>query len=491
MRYSKSENYRAEHYAKKIKVEPGIFVIENTERFQNVYKLAQSLGSGIYGQVKTCFHKETGQKRAVKIFQKNLTNSNDEKLQLLKEISILKELDHPNIIRMYEFFEDVSRLYLVMEYCSGGELFTEILKRQSFSEKEAAKIFHQLLSAISYLHSEGIIHGDINPENILLEDKNEYLNVKLADFGSSIIKSEICIGRVNISKPYYAAPETYEGINNEESDLWSCGVILYILLCGHPPFDGENDEQIIALAKRARVKMDGIIWNKISPEVKDLINHLLCFASNRIDASDALKHPWFNKFMYSDIPQENISDSIANLRGFHAPNKLKDAIITFITSQFYTFKQTKEIRQIFLSLDKDGDGRISREELVDQLSRLYEQTEVEFEKEIDHIMRQVDTNNSGYIEYTEFVKINFDSTQLLSDQILKTAFALFDRDGDGAISVEEIKKLFPGEGKDDENVWTSIISAIDVDGDKKIDIEELKALVKSNLIIYSSYSVLF
>ena len=156
--------------------------------------------------------------------------------------------------------------------------------------------------------------------------------------------------------------------------------------------------------------------------------------------------------MYSDIPQENISDSIANLRGFHAPNKLKDAIITFITSQFYTFKQTKEIRQIFLSLDKDGDGRISREELVDQLSRLYEQTEVEFEKEIDHIMRQVDTNNSGYIEYTEFVKINFDSTQLLSDQILKTAFALFDRDGDGAISVEEIKKLFPGEGKDDENV---------------------------------------
>ena len=106
-------------------------------------------------------------------------------------------------------------------------------------------------------------------------------------------------------------------------------------------------------------------------------------------------------------------------------------------------------------------------------------------------MRQVDTNNSGYIEYTEFVKINFDSTQLLSDQILKTAFALFDRDGDGAISVEEIKKLFPGEGKDDENVWTSIISAIDVDGDKKIDIEELKALVKSNLIIYSSYSVLF
>ena len=217
-RYRRKSGDEVIHSENQIKVEPGLFVTENKNRFHDVYRIAQNLGSGTYGEVKTCFHRETGQKRAVKLFRRDLMTSEVEKSQLLKEISILRSLDHPNIIRTYEFFEDTKRLYLVMEYCSGGELFTEILKRQSFSERDAARIMYQILSAVSYLHSFQIIHGDINPENILLEDKNDSLNIKLADFGSAIVKSEISAGRVSIGKAFYVAPEIYEGISSEKSD---------------------------------------------------------------------------------------------------------------------------------------------------------------------------------------------------------------------------------------------------------------------------------
>ena len=469
------------HKESEIKVEPSLFVTENKHKFQDVYRIAQSLGSGIYGEVKICYHRQTNQKRAVKLFRRELMNADDETSQLLKEISILRSLDHPNIIRVYEFFEDFKRLYLVMEYCGGGELFTQILKRQSFSESDSAKIFYQILSAVSYLHSQGIIHGDLNPENILLEEKHGSLNVKLADFGSAILKTDGKLKRPDISKPYYSAPEAYDGVTTEKSDMWSVGVILYILLCGHPPFDGENDAQIIRLVKRARVLMNDSIWDTISASAKDLISNLICPAPMRLTSQQALAHTWVNSQNNTTLSQGGITHVLSNLKAFHAPNKLKDAILTYLTMQFSSLQDTKELREIFLRIDKDKNGKISKEELVEQFKLTMGPEKADTESSL--ILKEVDTDNSGFIDYTEFLKANLDSNKLYSDQNLQMAFGVFDVDGSGKISVAELRGLLENGKQSDDEVWTNIIKSIDANGDGEIDLEEFKNIVRSNISI--------
>ena len=406
-------------------------------------------------------------------------NDSSDTSQLLKEISILRNLDHPNIIRVYEFFEDAKRLYLVMEYCGGGELFTQILKRQSFSEPDSAKIFYQILSAVSYLHSQGIIHGDLNPENILLEEKHGSLNVKLADFGSAMLKTDGKLKKADISKPYYSAPEVYDGVLTEKSDMWSVGVILYILLCGHPPFDGETDAQIISLVKRTKVLMDGNIWINVSGGAKDLISSLICAAPLRLTSQEALAHAWIDSQNNTDMLQGNITHVLSNLRAFHAPNKLKDAILTYLTMQFSSLKETKELREIFLSIDKDKDGKISKEELIEQFKLTMGPEKAETEASL--ILQEVDTDNSGFIDYTEFLKANLDSSKLFSEQNLQVAFGVFDTDGSGKISVAELRGLLENGKQSNDEVWRSIIKSIDENGDGEIDLEEFKNVVRNNI----------
>jgi len=161
------------------------------------------------------------------------------KIRLNYEIDILKNLDHPNILRLYEVFEDKKFIYLVTEFCEAGELFDEIVKRQRFDERDAAIIIKQLLSAIAYCHSKSVCHRDLKPENILIDNK-ETLSIKLIDFGTSQKfdteeKMELILGTA-----YYIAPEVLKGEYDEKCDVWSCGVILYILLSGSPPFNGKN-----------------------------------------------------------------------------------------------------------------------------------------------------------------------------------------------------------------------------------------------------------
>lgn len=478
-RYRKKQNDDYISDVNAVKIDPSLFVQENKKKFQEVYRIAQNLGSGTFGEVKICFHRETGHKRAVKLFKKDLMHSEIEKMTLIKEVSILKTLDHPNIIRTYEFFEDLKRFYLVLEYCSGGELFTEILKRQSFSEHDAARIFFQIVSAVCYLHGLGIVHGDLNPENILLEDRRDSLSIKLADFGSALRNSEKYEKGPKIGKSYYLAPEVYDGICNEKSDMWSCGIILYILLCGHPPFDGENDEQIISLVRRSRLLMEGRVWEKVSSEAKDLISKLICPSLFRISASSTLKHDWIIHNLETKASGSEIQDALKNLQKFHAPNKLKDAIITFITSQCSSFKETKELKEVFLQLDKNGDGKLSRQELFDSFKQ--QMGEAEAELEVERIMKEVDSDNSGFIDYTEFLKANLDVKSLLSEQNLKAAFGIFDFDGSGKISAEEIRKIFDDGKESDENVWKQIIMTIDANGDGEIDLEEFKNLVNAKV----------
>jgi len=196
--------------------------------------------TGAFGEVRMCVHRESGAQRAVKVLRKSHMDD-DEKRMLFNEINILKEIDHPNIIKMYEFFEDEKRYYLVTEICKGGELFDEILQRGKFSERDGAVLMKQVLSCINYCHQSNIVHRDLKPENILLEQNKEFDQIKIIDFGTSLVYDPNRNLDEKLGTPYYIAPEVLNKNYNEKCDIWSAGVITYILLSGMPPFNGQSD----------------------------------------------------------------------------------------------------------------------------------------------------------------------------------------------------------------------------------------------------------
>ena len=296
-KYRKKNEENFISHVDEIKVEPGLFIQENKNKFQDIYRLAQGLGSGIYDEVKVCYHRETGQKRAVKIFKKDLMKSDTDKMTLIREITILRTLDHPNIIRTFEFFEDIKRLYLIMEYCSGGELFTEILRRQSFSEQDAAKIFYQILSAVSYLHVNGITHGDLNPENILLEERRDSLNIKLADFGQSHFYNDPNMANRALGTYFFYPPECCG--DNEEflpkpTDIWALGITFYIILYRKLPFDTDSCVEIFDLIKNFVLEFPE--EKVVDPELKRLISRMLDKnPETRATVFDLVNDPWINR----------------------------------------------------------------------------------------------------------------------------------------------------------------------------------------------------
>ena len=194
------------------------------------YTLGKTIGKGAYGQVRLAIHKATKQTRAVKILPKSKID-----MEALKnEVSILSKLTHPNIMQIYEIFDDKTNMYIVSEYCQGGELFDIIEKKGNFTEKDACTIMKQLMGAICYSHQNNIIHKDLKPENILMDKEKDDLAIKIIDWGcaetvKTMKQSEHADGTI-----YYIAPEVLRGQYNEKCDIWSCGVIFYILLCGYP-----------------------------------------------------------------------------------------------------------------------------------------------------------------------------------------------------------------------------------------------------------------
>jgi len=234
------------------------------------------LGQGAFGEVRKCLHRDTKATRAVKLIKKESMSSEEEQ-SFKHEISILKKLDHPNILKLYEVFEDDKRYYLVTEMCKGGELFDEIVLKVQFSEKEAATIIQQILQAVAYCHDNGIVHRDLKPENALI-DKEMNNTLKIIDFGTAV-KFDIGKELLNTTHgtSYYIAPEVLSKSYDEKCDVWSLGVILYILLSGKPPFDGENDEEIIERVKIGKYSLTGGTWQVISSDAKALIKKMLTF----------------------------------------------------------------------------------------------------------------------------------------------------------------------------------------------------------------------
>ena len=245
-------------------------------------------------------------------------------------MEILSRLSHPNIIRLYEVYEDRLHYNMVTEHCSGGELFDYIVKRRNLTEQFAANVMYQLMSAVNYLHSNNIIHRDLKPENLLLESKPSGFTlgnviIKVSDFGCSLISQKNRKQTQRSGTAYYIAPEVLNQEYDNKCDIWSSGVILYVLLSGKPPFRGTTDADIFRSVLTAKLSFPPADWNKISQEARALIKRMLNRNPHkRPTAADVLQDAWIksNNIEQSNASGTELSECLTNLRGFKAETKL-------------------------------------------------------------------------------------------------------------------------------------------------------------------------
>ena len=459
-----------------VKISAKDFVSRKVGKIRDHYRIGKVLGSGAFGEVRLCLHKDTQSQRAVKVLRKNLLD--EKEMDMLKnEIAILKDMDHPNIVKMYEFLEDEKRIYIVTEICKGGELFDEILNRSKFDEKDGAIVMKQLLSAINYCHKKNIVHRDLKPENMLLEQDKDLEKLKIVDFGTSLTFDPYRALDEKLGTAYYIAPEVIKKSYNEKCDLWSCGVIMYILLSGEPPFNDPkaDNEAIMKKVEKGKYDLTKGIWKTVSKEAKDLIKKLLTYKpEDRISAEDALQHPWIKEFKV-EVDEEATSNALTCLKAFRSEQKLKVAAASYIGSQLISKSEKEKLGKIFKSLDANGDGQLSKEEIMNGYEEHF--GKLLNEDEIDKLFNDVDTDKSGSIDYSEFIVATMSSKKNMSEEKLTAAFKLFDTDGNGTISPEELKTVISSSGQISDETIDQILKQADENNDGEIEFDEFCKLM--------------
>ena len=453
------------------------FIRETQGKFGDFYRIGKALGLGSFGEVRKCESKLTGTVRAVKILNKTSLKERDV-LRFHYEIELLRELDHPNIIKVFEYFVDPEKIYIVTEICTGGELYEEINKRKGkgFTEDEAGAIIQQILSALNYCHANNIVHRDIKPENILIDTKKGD-QVKLIDFGTAQKFTEGKKMTQTFGTAYYIAPEVLTTSYDEKCDIWSVGVIMYILLSGKPPFDGIDDKEIIKRVKRGDILVNTIEWKKKSRDAIDLLKKMLTKEpEKRIGAAEALAHPWLRKIGKQHVEKKEIINALTNLRNFKIVGKLQQAALTFIVTQLLSKEEIEPLRKVFHKLDRNSSGMVTRDELL-QMFKKYLGKDVS-DMELDRILAQVDADLSGEISFSEFLVACINPADIISHDRLLAAFNTFDLDHSGNISMAEIKQALCAGKNIDDRVWQSVVQQVDANNDKEISFLEFKEMME-------------
>jgi calcium-dependent protein kinase len=449
------------------------FVSKLDGTFLDNYDVIKQLGKGGYGKVYEVKNKKTGEIRACKHLSK-LSIKNLAKFEL--EINILIKADHPNIIKLYEIFQSQRSLYLVMEECKGGEVFDRIIdhiqKKEMYSEKDAAKIFEKLMSAVQYCHNNGICHRDLKPENLLyLNEGSEKDNpIKVIDFGLS----QIFINRrlsTKVGTAYYVSPEILKGDYTEKCDIWSAGVILYILLSGDPPFNGPDDSSIYSKIASLKYSFPQNKWSNISIEAKDLITHMICPENERYNAKQVLEHPWLKNANNKPLTEFNF-DPLFLFRYMNS-SILKKMSLLFIASRLGD-NEINNLKQIFTAFDTDKDGQISMKELKQGLLEL--NSFHSCEQDIENLFKSIDVDNNFRIDYTEFLAATISEKTYLQKDRLFEAFCMLDKDNNGHITKEELMEVLRTE-KNQEKEIENYIKQADKNGDGIIDYIEFLQLM--------------
>ncbi|XP_017537117.1 calcium/calmodulin-dependent protein kinase (CaM kinase) II gamma 1 isoform X12 [Colossoma macropomum] len=303
--------------------------IATSTRFTDEYQLYEELGKGAFSVVRRCVKKSTGQEYAAKIINtKKLSARDHQKLE--REARICRLLKHPNIVRLHDSIAEEGFHYLVFDLVTGGELFEDIVAREYYSEADASHCINQILESVNHIHQHDIVHRDLKPENLLLASKMKGAAVKLADFGLAIeVQGDQQAWFGFAGTPGYLSPEVLrKDPYGKPVDIWACGVILYILLVGYPPFWDEDQHKLYQQIKAGAYDFPSPEWDTVTPEAKNLINQMLTInPAKRITAEQALKHPWVCQ-RSTVASMMHRQETVECLRKFNARRKLKGAILT-------------------------------------------------------------------------------------------------------------------------------------------------------------------
>ena len=478
-----------------IRFDQNIIISEYRSDPEEDYKTVKFLGEGSFASVYAVQNRLTGILRAMKSLKRKVSSDspgNPDKV-ILNEINILREMDHPNILKIFSFYSNPKSYDIITELCSGGELFDELEENGPFSEKKTAYIMYQIFSAINYCHKNKIIHRDLKPENILIikreDEDNELLFVKICDFGTAKWFEDGKIERSIVGSCYYIAPEVLQKNYDEKCDLWSIGVIMYILLSGRPPFGGNDDKEIFKRILNGSYDLKSDPWNKISSEAKDLIYRLLLMDSKkRINCEDALKHKWFinnkTKELFTKIENKVVTEKLVNnLINYKYNSVIQESALAYLVHNFNQTRCVINACKLFASIDKDGDGKIKQSEFYEGIKKVINRPNLE--SDCKKIFENIDVNHNVFVEYEEFIKGAVDKEKFLSENVLKFAFRYFDKDGNTEVDYREIEATFKKNVRDPSKVHESlkkIIDEVDSNKDGKISYHEFCVVMKKMII---------
>ncbi|KAJ3670453.1 hypothetical protein LUZ60_010777 [Juncus effusus] len=442
------------------------------------YKLGKELGRGQFGVTYLCTDNSTGLQFACKsISKKKLVNKADRE-DIKREISIMQHLSgQPNIVEFKGAYEDKNSVHVVMELCAGGELFDRIIAKGHYSERAASAMCRAIVNVVYNCHFMGVMHRDLKPENFLMATKDENAMIKATDFGLSVFIEEGKVYRDIVGSAYYVAPEVLRRNYGKEIDVWSAGVILYILLSGVPPFWAETEKGIFDAILQGDIDFESSPWPSISSSAKDLVRKMLTQdPKKRITSAQVLQHPWLREGEASDKPID--SAVLSRMKQFRAMNKLKKMALKVIAETMNEEEEIKGLKQMFNNIDTDGSGSITYEELKAGLAKLGSKLT---ENEVQQLMEAADVDGNGSIDYVEFITATMHRHKLERDEHLYKAFMYFDKDNSGYITRDELRAALIQHEMGDPSAIEDIISEVDTDNDGRINYDEFVAMMRGGL----------
>jgi len=479
-------------------VDTGAFVFHE-HRIEEDYILddKKKLGEGGFGAVCKCVHKATKAERACKKIRKKDVK---DKKAFEREVELQKALDHPNICKVFDVYQDSKLYYIVLELCSGGELFDRIINMGHFGEHTVAHLAKQMIGGLLYMHSQCMAHRDLKPENYLLatEEDVEKTHLKLIDFGMSRRFTKGTPMTTRVVTPYYVSPDVLSGKYSEACDIWSLGVIFYILFSGSPPFysnyEGrKGDEDIFKKVKKGSYTFEASEWKHVSPQARKFVSDILVLdPAKRPTAESLLQHPWFIEHIPKMEPVSLSEQAIGSLKAFVNKNRLQKAALHMI-AKYVGDDQVNDLQKMFESMDKDGDGTLTIKEVKEglQTAGLHQLT-----AEMDEVMKGLDTDGSGKVDYSEFLAATMDRKVYTQYNVVWQVFKQFDTSHTGKVTKDDLTMILSGgEVKHLEDATgllkheiDDIMSQYDKDKSGDIDFDEFLALMQEGKALIRSKS---
>eukprot|EP00271_Cylindrocystis_brebissonii_P022183 TRINITY_DN838_c0_g1_i1.p1 TRINITY_DN838_c0_g1~~TRINITY_DN838_c0_g1_i1.p1 ORF type:complete len:540 (+),score=94.11 TRINITY_DN838_c0_g1_i1:139-1758(+) len=459
----------------KVKLNSASVLGRETEDLKTLFSLGKELGRGQFGITYLCTDKITGEQLACKSIAKRKLQSKEDTDDVRREVAIMHHLEgHPNIVKLRGAYEDKQSVHIVMELCAGGELFDRIIARGHYSEKGAASLIRTIVKVVQACHAKGVMHRDLKPENFLLANKKEDAPLKATDFGLSVFFQPGETFTDIVGSAYYVAPEVLRRKYGPEADIWSCGVILYILLCGVPPFWAENEQGIFDAVLRGQIDFVSDPWPSVSVQAKDAVKKMLKQdPKERFSASQVLQHAWVREDgEASDAPLD--SSVVDRLKRFSAMGKMKKLALTVIAKHL-SGDEISRLKELFKSIDTDDSGSITYDEMKNGLLR--QGTSLP-ESAIQELMASADVDNDGTIDYAEFITATMHLNMAQREDALYQAFRHFDADDSGYISMTELKQALSGDGSLEPEEIDELIKDVDVNNDGHIDYEEFATMMR-------------